>query len=123
MSEVAAAPASAPVANNDVAPAAEANKPVAPASPPPIEKKKFKYKADGAEIEEELDDAEVGNRLSLAKAAQKRMQEAASIQKQTQAFYEALQKDPLSVLTDPKVMGSEKFQQLAESERCTANRP
>lgn len=84
-------------------------------SPPPkVEKKKFKYKADGAEVEEELDEAEISNRLSLAKAAQKRMQEAANVQRQTKAFYEALQKDPLSVLTDPKVMGSEKFQQLAE---------
>lgn len=85
-------------------------------SPKPAvaEKKKFKYKADGAEVEEELDDAEIGSRLSLAKAAQKRMQEAANVQRQTKAFYEALQKDPLSVLTDPKVMGSDKFQQLAE---------
>lgn len=85
-----------------------------PPQPPKPEKKKFKYKADGADVEEELDEAEVGNRLSLAKAAQKRMQEAANVQRQTKAFYEALQKDPLSVLTDPKVMGSEKFQQLAE---------
>jgi hypothetical protein len=85
-----------------------------PPQPPKPEKKKFKYKADGADVEEELDEAEVGNRLSLAKAAQKRMQEAANVQRQTKAFYEALQKDPLSVLTDPKIMGSEKFQQLAE---------
>lgn len=117
MSEVVA---SAP-ASTDTSPASGvAEKPQVenemPASSPPpkVEKKKFKYKADGAEVEEELDDAEIGNRLSLAKAAQKRMQEAANVQRQTKAFYEALQKDPLAVLTDPKVMGSEKFQQLAE---------
>lgn len=119
MSDVAVAAPSTPVADSapGVAEKSQVTSEV-PATPPPAkpvaEKKKFKYKADGAEVEEELDEVEVGNRLSLAKAAQKRMQEAANVQRQTRAFYEALQKDPLSVLTDPKVMGSEKFQQLAE---------
>lgn len=119
MSDVAVAAPSTPVADSapGVAEKSQATSEVpanSPPQPPKPEKKRFKYKADGAEVEEELDDAEIGNRLSLAKAAQKRMQEAANVQKQTKAFYEALQKDPLSVLTDPKVMGSEKFQQLAE---------
>lgn len=116
MSESVAAPAAAtpPEASGVVEKSQVTNEITANSPPPKVEKKKFKYKADGAEVEEELDDAEIGNRLSLAKAAQKRMQEASNVQKQTRAFYEALQKDPLSVLTDPKVMGSEKFQQLAE---------
>lgn len=119
MSDVAVAAPSAPVADSasGVAEKSQVTNELpanSPPQPPKPEKKKFKYKADGADVEEELDEAEVGNRLSLAKAAQKRMQEAANVQRQTKAFYEALQKDPLSVLTDPKVMGSEKFQQLAE---------
>jgi hypothetical protein len=78
-------------------------------------KKKFKYKADGAEIEEELDDSEITNRLSLAKAAQKRMQEASTTKKQVESFIKALKDDPMSVLSDPKIMGNEKFQEIAEA--------
>lgn len=78
-------------------------------------KQKFKYKADGAEIEEELDDTEIGNRLSLAKAAQKRMQEASMTKKQVESFMKALQTDPMSVLSNPKIMGQEKFQEIAEA--------
>lgn len=84
----------------------------APAAPA---KKKFKYKADGAEIEEELDDSEITNRLSLAKAAQKRMQEASTTKKQVENFVKALKEDPMSVLSDPKIMGNEKFQEIAEA--------
>ena len=52
------------------------------ASAPPVSaKRQFKYKADGAEVTEELDDTELSNRLSLAKAAHKRMQESAKILK------------------------------------------
>jgi hypothetical protein len=50
-------------------------------APPVSAKRQFKYKADGAEVTEELDDAELSNRLSLAKAAHKRMQESAKILK------------------------------------------
>lgn len=83
--------------------------------PPASVKKKFKYKADGAEIEEELDDSEITNRLSLAKAAQKRMQEASTTKKQVESFVKALKEDPMSVLSDPKIMGNEKFQEIAEA--------
>jgi hypothetical protein len=41
-------------------------------------KRLFKYKADDQEFEEELDDEEIGKRLSLAKGAQRRMADAAA---------------------------------------------
>ncbi len=118
MSEVAAvAPSTPTAAPETTAPeAAEENKseqqqPVAA----PVAKKKFKYKADGAEVEEELDDNEIGNRLSLAKAAQKRMQEASTTKRQMDNFIKALKEDPMSVLSNPQVMGNEKFQEIAEA--------
>lgn len=74
------------------------------------QKRKFKYKADAQEIEEELDDAEIIKRLSLAKGAQSRIQKAAEVEKQKAAL-EAdvremmlqLQKNPLAVLKNPNL--------------------
>lgn len=119
MSEVSATPISAPSADQSTqssAPDAEVTKQDAQVTqtPPAVTKKKFKYKADGAEIEEELDDNEIVNRLSLAKAAQKRMQEASSTKKQVEQFMKALKEDPMSVLSNPNIMGQERFQQIAE---------
>lgn len=79
------------------------------------QKKKFKYKADNQEIEEELDDNEISNRLSLAKAASKRMQEAAATKKQTEQLLKALQENPLEVLNDDRIMGQKKFREIAEN--------
>lgn len=78
-------------------------------------KKKFKYKADGAEIEEELDDNEIASRLSLAKAANKRMQEAANVNKQVENFIKQLKEDPIKVLSNENLMGSKKFREIAEN--------
>jgi hypothetical protein len=78
------------------------------------QKKKFKYKADGAEFEEELGDDEITNRLSLAKAAQKRMAESATSKRQIAEFVKQLKEDPMSVLSDERIMGSKKFREIAE---------
>lgn len=84
------------------------------AKPEPPAKRKIKYKADNQDFEEELDDSEIASRLSLAKAASKRMQEAALTKKQVEHFVKMLQEDPMKILSNPQIMGDEKFQQLAE---------
>ncbi len=79
--------------------------------------KKYKIKVDGNEEELELDlndEATMIRHLQMSKAASKRMNEAAVTRKQTEQFILALQNDPLSVLSDPRIMGSEKFQAIAE---------
>lgn len=84
------------------------------ASAPPVSaKRQFKYKADGAEVTEELDDTELSNRLSLAKAAHKRMQESAKILKEKEAFERSLKENPLDILTKQDFNGRS-FQDLAE---------
>lgn len=87
---------------------AQPNQPVAPV------KKKFKYKADNQDVEEELSDEEITSRLSLAKAAHKRMSEAATIKKQTEQFIKLLQENPMAVLNNEKIMGQKKFREIAE---------
>ena len=77
-------------------------------------KKKYQYKADGQDVAEELDDSEIANRLSLAKAAQKRMREAGQTKKQAEEFFRRLQENPLDVLGDDRVMGKQKFREIAE---------
>jgi len=77
-------------------------------------KKKYQYKADGQDVAEELDDSEIANRLSLAKAAQKRMLEAGQTKKQAEEFFRRLQENPLDVLGDDRVMGKQKFREIAE---------
>lgn len=118
MSDTNSAPQSAPVTNQSSNPegsegSEESNSTPSNQTPPPA-KKKFKYKADNQEIEEELDDSEIASRLSLAKAAQKRMQEASMTKKQAEQFFQALQNDPMSVLSNEKIMGQKKFREIAE---------
>lgn len=113
MSEVNNAP-SAPESSAPVQSSAEPKQEQS-STPPVPQKKKFKYKADGAEVEEELDDNEIANRLSLAKGAQKRMQEASTTKKQMENFFKALQENPLEVLNDDRIMGSKKFREIAEN--------
>lgn len=79
------------------------------------QKKKFKYKADGAEVEEELDDSEIANRLALARGANKRMQEAAITRKQTEQLLTKLKDNPIEVLNDDRIMGQKKFREIAEN--------
>lgn len=85
------------------------------AAPVQPSKRKYKYKADGQEFEEELDESEIGRRLSLSKAAYKRMEEASKTQKQAEQFVKMLQEDPMRILSNPQVMGNEKFRELAEN--------
>lgn len=80
-------------------------------------KKKFKIKVDGNVEEMELDlndEASLVRHLQMSKAASKRMNEAATTRKQAEQFIQALQNDPLRVLSDPRIMGNEKFQAIAE---------
>lgn len=66
-------------------------------------KKKLKLKVDGKDVEEELDlDDEAGlvKQIQLAKAAQKRMQESATLKKQIEDFMSALGKNPDKALRD-----------------------
>jgi pyruvate-formate lyase len=80
-------------------------------------KKKFKIKVDGNEEEMELDlndEQTLIRHLQMSKAASKRMNEAAMTRKQAEQFITALQNDPMKVLTDPRIMGNEKFQAIAE---------
>ncbi|WP_374028328.1 hypothetical protein ACES2J_08325 [Bdellovibrio bacteriovorus] len=80
-------------------------------------KRKYKYKVDGQDIEEEIDldnEEEIKRRLSLSKAAYKRMEAAAKTQKQAEQFVRMLQQDPVAVLSNPHIMGQEKFREIAE---------
>lgn len=91
----------------------EAAKPADAPSQTSANKKKYKLKVDGEELEEELDlsnEAEIIKRLQLAKVANKRMQESAEHKKQVAEiqealaeFFEELEKNPLAVLKDPNL--------------------
>jgi hypothetical protein len=61
-----------------------------PATPAP---KRWKYKADGKDLEEELTEEQVTQRLSLSHAAQKRMAEAARERKEAAAEREAAKQE------------------------------
>lgn len=86
--------------------------------------KKLKLKVDGQELEENLpfevdennkDQVEYLKRnLQMSKAASKRMQESAADRKQAEQLIQALQNDPMRVLNDPRIMGEEKFRNIAE---------
>lgn len=118
MSEINSAPVSSPSeSSNDESnsPELSSNEPKIESKPAPPAKRKFKYKADNQDIEEELSDDEIANRLSLAKAASKRMQEAAATKKQTEQLLRALQENPLEVLNDDRIMGQKKFREIAEN--------
>lgn len=68
--------------------------------------KKLKLKVDGKELEEEFnpdDDDYLTKQLQLAKAAQKRMGEYATLEKQVRSFLEELKKNPKKVLSDPNI--------------------
>jgi hypothetical protein len=66
--------------------------------PTPAEKRKYKLKVDGQDLEEELSDDEITVRLQKARAADKRMQQAAQTQKQFQDIVEWIKKDPFEAL-------------------------
>ena len=81
----------------------------------PAEKRKYKYKVDGAEIEEELTEEDVKRHLSMSKAAYKRMSEAATTKKQSEQLIKMLRENPEEVLNNEQIMGSKKFREIAEA--------
>ena len=63
--------------------------------------KKLKLKVDGKEIEEELDlddEERLVKELQMAKMGQKRAQEKAQLEKEVNAFLQALKNDPMAIL-------------------------
>lgn len=120
------APAAAPASSGTAAPSAPASAPSSggssgsvPATPhgvnpqaldnaTPAEARKARnlsIKVDG-QVEnidiDSMDDATLTKQLQLAKAAQKRMQEAAELKKQQESFRDRLKKDPINALKDPE---------------------
>jgi predicted DNA-binding protein (UPF0251 family) len=67
----------------------------------PAEKKKYKLKIDGAEMD--YDEDEVVRLAQMNAAAQKRMQEAAQMRKQSEEFVRLLKEDPKKVLSHPSI--------------------
>ncbi len=64
----------------------------------------LQLKVDGKEEQLDVDsmpDEQLAIELQLAKAARKRMQEAAELKKQVSTLMEAIKKDPISALKDP----------------------
>lgn len=73
-------------------------------SEPVSTKKKFKLVVDGKEFEEEIDfsdEKSLTEHLQLAKAAKKRMQEKAQLEKDLVKFLDLLRTNPKKVLSDP----------------------
>lgn len=121
------APASAPVSDAS-APAEGA----APGVPTEVKAEaplgqltnKLKLKVDNEEIEEslpfEIDSSNAAQvewlqrHLQMSKAASKRIEEAVVSKREAQQLIRALQEDPESVLRNPKIMGEEKFREIAE---------
>jgi hypothetical protein len=63
-------------------------------------RRKFKFKVDGAEIEEELSDNDVHVRLQKAMAVEKRFQEVASQRKQIEDALKTIKSDPAKALKE-----------------------
>lgn len=79
--------------------------------------RKYKLKVDGVEEEvdlDSLDDASLVKELQMAKAARKRMQEAAEVRKSFKSFMEQLQKDPISTLKAKELGGIDIRKQIEE---------
>lgn len=119
MSEINNSPASTAASDTSVQTEIQNTPEQTPESTPVTQanKKKFKLKVDGNEEEMELDlndEVALTRHLQMSKVAQKRMNEAALTRKQAEQFIQALQNDPMRVLSNPKLMGEEKFQKIAE---------
>ena len=81
------------------------------AQPSEPKKYKFRYKSDNQEIEEELDEAEISKRLSLSKAATKRMSEAARVRQEAEQLIREFNENPQSML---KRLDKSKSRTIAE---------
>lgn len=97
------APVSSPVASEPVVSDAkvEGSESQGEAEAKAEAKRKLKVKIDGEM--HEVDEDEVISDYGKGKAADKKFQEAAALRKEAVAFIEALKKDPISVLTNPKL--------------------
>lgn len=85
-------------------------------SPAERKARKLKLKVDGAEIDYDVDstpDDELATELQLAKAARKRMQEAADQRKKVGEFWERLKADPFKAMEDAGYT-PEQVQQMME---------
>jgi hypothetical protein len=96
MANITAPAAAAPVTitPTKTAPVATPPAPEVPVAPPPPEKRKFKLKVDGQEREEQYSDDEVTVRLQKGYAAEKRMEEAAKVQKKWAELKQLAKDDP-----------------------------
>lgn len=63
-------------------------------------RRKFKFKVDGAEVEEELSDTDVHVRLQKAMAVEKRFQEVANQRKQIEEALKTIKSDPAKALKE-----------------------
>lgn len=87
--------------------------------------KKLKLKVDGNEFDEELPfEVDENNKehvdflkrhLQMSKAASKRMAETSKIRKEAEQFLQMLQNDPMSVLSNERIMGEKRFREIAEN--------
>lgn len=93
-------------------PAADAKAAAAKKAPEPKKetqnqrKKRLELTVDGKKEFMDLDldnDEELKRHLQLSKASQKRMQQFAEYEKGVKGLFETLQKDPLKVITDPRL--------------------
>lgn len=103
---------SEPLENTPGNPAIEADasnpSPTIPKTPEPAKgnRRRFKLKVDGKEYDEEvdLDDNDfLTKQFQLSKVSQKRMAEAASLEREVKQFIEELRKNPRKVLSDPNI--------------------
>lgn len=71
--------------------------------PTAAEKKLWKLKVDGKEVDFDASDEEVLKReVTKSLGAGKRFEEAATMRKEAEAFYAMLKRDPVRVLSDPR---------------------
>jgi len=82
----------------------------APVEEPKSTKRKYVYRADGQDISEELDDAELTKRLALSKGAMSKMQKAAEAEKEkaqlegeVKQLLDLLKTNPLALLKNPEL--------------------
>lgn len=85
-----------------------------PAEKKEAERRKYKLKVDGEELEEELDDTEITTRLQKAKAAEKRMAEAAKLKKEFREAVEHGRKSPENLAEAVKKIFGVDFSEIAE---------
>lgn len=110
-----AATAESPATDNSQSDQSQGQSTKEPIAQTVAEKRKYKYKVDGKEFEEELSDDDVRQHLSMSKAANKRFQEAATIKKQSEQLIRMLRENPEAVLDNPQIMGNKKFREIAEA--------